>query len=105
METGTSYDVPQALPIIGDLPMGWCFTTPSRIANKNAAPSNDRRLSAKVFGPPSPCRTVAVSTREAYPKHRRVVKKQGDDLDKSGCSGYDLDAGSQDYAVYSACSN
>lgn len=36
---------------------------------------------------------------------RRVVKKQGDDLDKSGCSGYDLDAGSQDYAVYSACSN
>ena len=52
-----------------------------------------------------PCRTVAVSTREAYPKQRRVVKKQGDDLDKSGCSGYDLDAGSQDYAVYSACSN
>lgn len=41
----------------------------------------------------------------AYPKQRRVVKKQGDDLDKSGCSGYDLDAGSQDYAVYSACSN
>lgn len=52
-----------------------------------------------------PRRTIAVSTREAYPKHRRVVKKQGDDLDKSGCSGYDLDAGSQDYAVYSACSN
>lgn len=65
------------------------------------------RLAAtrRKFGPPSPCRTVAVSTREAYPKHRRVVKKQGDDLDKSGCSGYDLDAGSQDYAVYSACSN
>lgn len=79
--------------------------TPLRIANKNAALSNDRRLSAQQFGPPSPCRTVAVSTREAYPKHRRVVKKQGDDLDKSGCSGYDLDAGSQDYAVYSACSN
>ena len=52
-----------------------------------------------------PRRTIAVSTQEAYPKHRRVVKKQGDDLDKSGCSGYDLDAGSQDYAVYSACSN
>lgn len=52
-----------------------------------------------------PRRTIAVSTGEAYPKHRRVVKKQGDDLDKSGCSGYDLDAGSQDYAVYSACSN
>lgn len=85
--------------------MGWCFTTPSRIANKNAAPSNDRRLSAKVFGPPSPRRTIAVSTREAYPKQRRIVKKQGDDLDKSGRCGYDLSAGSQGYAVYSACSN
>lgn len=66
---------------------------------------NGRRLCATLFGPPSPRRTIAVSTREAYPKQRRVVKKQGDDLDKSGCSGYDLDAGSQDYAVYSACSN
>lgn len=59
----------------------------------------------QCFGLPSPRRTIAVSTGEAYPKQRRVVKKQGDDLDKSGCSGYDLDAGSQDYAVYSACSN
>ena len=66
---------------------------------------NGRRLCATLFGPPSPRRTIAVSTGEAYPKQRRVVKKQGDDLDKSGCSGYDLDAGSQDYAVYSACSN
>lgn len=56
--------------------MGSRFTTPSRIANKNAAPSNDRRLSANVFGPPSPRRTIAVSTGEAYPKQRRIVKKQ-----------------------------
>lgn len=41
----------------------------------------------------------------SIPERGAVVKKQGDDLDKSGCSGYDLDAGSQDYAVYSACSN
>lgn len=56
--------------------MGSRFTTPSRIANKNAAPSNDRRLSANVFGPPSPRRTIAVSTGEAYPKHRRVSKRE-----------------------------
>lgn len=56
--------------------MGSRFTTPSRIANKNAAPSNDRRLSANVFGPPSPRRTIAVSTREAYPKQRRVSKSK-----------------------------
>ena len=55
---------------------GVAFYDPSRIANKNAAPSNDRRLSAKVFGPPSPCRTVAVSTGEAYPKQRRVSKSK-----------------------------
>lgn len=66
---------------------------------------NGRRLCATLFGPPSPRRTIAVSTQEAYPKQRRVVKKQGDDLDKSGCCGYDLSAGSQGYAVYSACSN
>ena len=41
----------------------------------------------------------------SIPETEASVKKQGDDLDKSGCSGYDLDAGSQDYAVYSACSN
>lgn len=85
--------------------MGSRFTTPSQIANKNAAPSNDRRLSAKVFGPPSPRRTIAVSTQEAYPKQRRVVKKQGDDLDRFGGCGYDPSAGSQGYAVYSAYSN
>ena len=53
--------------------MGSRFTTPSQIANKNAAPSNDRRLSAKVFGPPSPRQSLR-PTQEAYPKERRVVK-------------------------------
>lgn len=84
--------------------MGSRFTTPSQIANKNAAPSNDRRLSAKVFGPPSPRQSLR-PTQEAYPKERRVVKKQGDDLDRFGACGYDLSAGSQGYAVYSAYSN
>lgn len=84
--------------------MGSRFTTPSQIANKNAAPSNDRRLSAKVFGPPSPRRPLR-PTQEAYLKQRRVVKKPGDDLDRFGACGYDLSAGSQGYAVYSAYSN
>lgn len=35
---------------------------------------NGRRLCATLFGPPSPRRTIAVSTGEAYPKHRRVSK-------------------------------
>lgn len=84
--------------------MGSRFTPPSQIANKNAAPSNDRRLSAQQIGPPSPRRPLR-STQKAYPKQRRVVKKQGDDLDKFGGCGYDLTAGSQGYAVHSADSN
>lgn len=52
----------------------------------------------------NPASVIATDTR-SIPETQASVKKQGDDLDKSGCCGYDLDAGSQDYAVYSACSN
>lgn len=47
--------------------MGWCFTTPSRIANKNAAPSNDRRLSANVSG----CQARVAPLRCRHRKHTR----------------------------------
>lgn len=95
---------PASLARKGDF-KGWApGASPFRSANKKAA---TRLVAADrlICGTPIPRRTIAVPTREAYPKHRRVVKKQGDDLDKSGCCGYDLSAGSQGYAVYSACSN
>ena len=50
--------------------------TPLRIANKNAALSNDRRLSAQQFGPPSPRRSSR-PTQEEYPNWARLSKVGG----------------------------
>ena len=45
---------------------------------------NGRRLCATLFGPPSPRRTIAVSTQEAYPKQRRVSKAKPPHLSVRG---------------------
>lgn len=51
-----------------------------------------------------PASVIATDTG-SIPETEASIKKQGDDLDRFGACGYDVSAGSQGYAVYSAYSN
>lgn len=84
--------------------MGTYMRYPCAHTTKKPLPTVGGFLERLVKRDANPAPVVQPDTG-SIPETEASIKKQGDDLDRFGACGYDVSAGSQGYAVYSAYSN